>query len=168
MNSLSRNLSSAVLLLALVAGCKSREAKTPATEPTTPVAPIAAEPITPSPTPAASEATAPTGSNPQAGKRLRDHLARAAEAKVNRVVLGASGAGRELLRQLDAAGTAEYLTKVGLDQTYDGPVVRCPNDLEVVLSDASGTLLGVIGYCGDNARFDLPDGTFGGIKAPRP
>jgi hypothetical protein len=39
---------------------------------------------------------------------------------------------------------------------------------ELALSDAAGKLLGTIGFCQDSARFDAPDGTFGGIKATRP
>ncbi len=157
-------------LLVAAAGCKSGKGQdapsAPPAEPTSAPAP-SAEPAGPPPT---TEAPARPDEPPApaAQKPLREYLATATSAKVSSVELAAGGARKKLLKELDTAATAAYLAKVGLDQTASGPVVKCPSDTLVELADAGGKALGTIGYCGTAARFDAPDGTFGGISAPAP
>ena len=79
-----------------------------------------------------------------------------------------NGIEKKEVRKLDGKATKEYLARVGLAQRADGALVKCPNDLQVELSNAAGMLLGTIGYCKGHARFDAPDGSFGGINAPPP
>lgn len=169
MSAFSRTIFLALLVAA--AGCKSGKShdapSAPPAEPTANAPAPGAE--VPSPPPA-TEAPARPEERPAAAtqKPLREYLAAATSAKVSSVELAAGGASKKLIKELDAAATAAYLAKVGLDQAATGPVVRCPSDTLVELADASGKALGTIGYCGTAARFDAPDGTFGGISAPAP
>lgn len=78
------------------------------------------------------------------------------------------GATTKELSKLDEKATRAYLGKVDLNQTASGGLVRCPDDVVMKFLDANGKELGSFGFCGEHARFDPPDGTFGGIKAPRP
>lgn len=166
MSAFSRTIFFALLVAA--AGCKSGKGQD---------APPPAEPTASAPTPSPAPSTPPAteaparpeeGSAATTQKPLREYLATAASAKVQSVELAAGGASKKLLKELDAAATTAYLAKVGLDQAATGPVVKCPSDTLVELADASGKALGTIGYCGTAARFDAPDGTFGGISAPAP
>lgn len=163
MSSFSRTVSLFLLGALLgVAGCKSGKGhEAPA--------PTMAEP-TGAGAPAATEAPARPDDTAEAKRKpLREYLSAATSAKVLRLESNpAGGASKKLLKELDAAATAAYLAKVGLDQAATGPLVRCPSDTLVELADASGNALGTIGYCGTAARFDAPDGTFGGISAPAP
>lgn len=179
------------LLWPLAAGCKkAAEPAAPGASEPTAAAPAAGEaaaaaPAAPAP-PAAppagiavgepaptapparpdSEAAAPTSG--ATVEPLSRYLANATSAQVFQIKLGGSGASKTLQKTLTEAETKAYLAKVGLDQRADGPVVRCPNDKEVQLADATGKPLGTLGFCGEAARFDAPDGTFGGIKAAAP
>ena len=100
---------------------------------------------------------------------LSTYLDGAVVAKVFELKSGSSnGIEKKEVRQLDDKETKEYLALVGLAQRADGGLVRCPDDLQVELSNAEGMLLGTIGYCKGHARFDAPDGTSGGINASRP
>ncbi|HVK87470.1 MAG TPA: hypothetical protein VM513_25310 [Kofleriaceae bacterium] len=117
-------------------------------------------------TPAPTAATAPAET---AKPPLSSYLDTAVAAKLFEIKLDPSGPVKKSeTKQLGEKETKDYLARIGLAQRADGPVVRCPNDAELVLSDASGKVLGTIGFCQDHARFDAPDGTFGGINATRP
>jgi hypothetical protein len=97
-------------------------------------------------------------------KPLRAYLATARRAKVF--------AHRVETETLDERKTQAYLRELDLDQVADGPLVRCPSNREIRFEDASGKPLGTIGICDYPwagakevaARFDAPDGTFGGIR----
>lgn len=169
MSAFSRMIFLALLFAA--AGCKSGKGQdAPAAPPAEPTASAPAPSAEPSGPPPATEAPARPEEAPAAvaQKPLREYLAAATSAKVSSVEIAAGGARKKLLKELDAAATTAYLAKVGLDQTASGPVVKCPSDTVVELADAGGKALGSIGYCGTAARFDAPDGTFGGISAPAP
>jgi hypothetical protein len=120
-----------------------------------------AKPEPPSASPAAPEATRP--------KPLSAYLDGAVAAKVFAMQPGAGdGVKKTEVEQLDETQTKDYLARVGLAQRADAGLVKCPGDTAVELTNAAGTLLGTIGYCKEHARFDAPDGTFGGIKPPSP
>lgn len=171
MSSFTRTVSLVLLGAALAAaGCKSgkgHEAPSASAAEPTASAPTAAPDVAPPPTapPARPDESPAAGSV----KPLREYLSAATSAKVLRVELDpAGGARKTLVKELDAAATSAYLAKVGLEQAATGPLVKCPSDTLVELADASGKALGTIGFCGTAARFDAPDGSFGGITAPAP
>lgn len=112
---------------------------------------------------------APAAPEAAARKPLSAYLDDAVAAKVFEMKPGTGdGMTKTEVRQLDEQQTKAYLARVGLAQRADGGLVKCPSDTTVELANAAGKLLGTIGYCKDHARFDAPDGTFGGIKAPSP
>lgn len=115
------------------------------------------------------ETNVPASASAQRPPPLSTYLDSAVAATVFEVKPGSSSAfEKKEVRKLDAKETKEFLARVGLAQRADGGLVKCPDDLLIELTDAGGTLLGTIGYCKDHARFNSPDGQFGGIKAPRP
>jgi hypothetical protein len=140
-----------LLVLSLLLACSKTEKAPSAGQATTTAAPTATAP-------------ADTAKPP-----LSKYLDAAVAAKLFEVKLDPSGPVKKAeVKQLGEKETKDYLARIGLAQRADGPVVKCPNDAELVLSDASGKVLGTIGFCQDHARFDAPDGTFGGINATRP
>ncbi|APR82098.1 Hypothetical protein A7982_07447 [Minicystis rosea] len=100
-----------------------------------------------------------------AGKRtLRDYLAGAVSARVLERQTGSTSIELVPTRTLGEAEVKAKLASINLDQVPDGPLVRCPSTTVYELADKDGRALGAIGYCGNAARFDAPDGTRGGIR----
>lgn len=151
------------IVLVLFAACSKTERATPNPTPApapAPAAPAAAAP--PAPTPGAP--AEPAADKPP----LSTYLSTAAAGTLYEIKLKPEGGvDKHELKRLDEAATKQYLERIGLAQRADGPVVKCPNDAVLELADAAGKPLGSIGFCQDNARFDAPDGTFGGIQATR-
>jgi hypothetical protein len=141
------------LFSSLIVGCKNS-----APEPPAAVAPNAAA--------ASSPATAGSASGGAAMAPLAQYLSRAVSATLYKLGRDTGGvATRSLVQTMSEADTKAYLARVNLDQSPNGPLVRCPDDKEIEFTDATGNSLGTIGFCGTHARFDK---TFGGITAPLP
>lgn len=116
---------------------------------------------------AAPPAAAPAAAAP--GKPLSDHLGAAVAATVYAIKVQPGGAEKTKTQGLDEAATKAYLGRLDLAQRADGPVAKCPDDTVVEFTDAGGTLLGTIGFCGATAaRFTGADGKTGGIRATAP
>jgi hypothetical protein len=99
---------------------------------------------------------------------LAAYLDRAAAATLFEIELDVTGVKKREVKKLDAGQTKSYLARLDLAQRFDGPVVKCPSNAVLELTDAGGTVLGKIGFCHGHARFDAPDGTFSGIQAALP
>jgi len=123
----------------------------------------AAPDTTPTPAPATAPAPAPAPASSEL-QPLSHYLADAVSIKVWSM---SSETGKKLETTLGADATKAWLAKLDLGQKADGPLVRCPSDTLYELFDAGGKALGSVGFCQDAARFDGPDGKFGGIKASR-
>ena len=105
----------------------------------------------------------------QSKKPLSHYLATATRVKVHQLNINAAGGGEKLLtKTLSAKETKDYLGRLDLNQRADGPLVRCPPTETHAFEDAAGTALGSISFCGEHARFDAPDKSFGGIHASKP
>ncbi|MGA9525521.1 MAG: hypothetical protein WBV82_28940 [Myxococcaceae bacterium] len=105
----------------------------------------------------------------QSKKPLSHYLAQAVRVKVHEMKMNPAGGSRKVLtRTLSEDETRAYLGRIDLNQLADGPLVRCPSTESLDFEDATGTLLGSISFCNEHARFDAPDKSFGGIKAPKP
>ncbi len=130
-------------------------------------APAAAAPAAPAPTPPPPAPAADVVAAP--GKPLSDHLGAAVAATVYAIKVQPGGAEKTKTQGLDEAATKAYLGRLDLAQRADGPVAKCPDDTVVEFTDAGGTLLGTIGFCGPTAaRFTGADGKTGGIRATAP
>ena len=155
----------------LAAGCsKAKDDASGAAKPAPAPAPTAPAPTAPAPTAPDPAPTAPAPTAPApAGKPLSVHLASADTATVFAVKIQPGGAEKTKTRSLDATATKAYLAGLDLAQLADGPVAKCPSDTVVEFADASGALVGTLGFCGDQAAsFTGADGTMGGVRASAP
>ena len=110
-----------------------------------------------------------TATAPQQNPPLSTYVDGAVAAKLFAFAPDASGRmSKREVKQFDRAETKRYLARLDLAQRLDGAIVKCPSDSALELADASGKPLGTIGFCQGHARFDAPDGRFGGITAPLP
>lgn len=157
----------AVLLMGLSLGCSKKTEPTPA-----PVAsaPATVEPSTVKPEQPLPPDPATASAEPEKEKQpLSAYLSGAVAVVVSSVTLNPSGGATvKETQKLDEKATKAFLAKLDLTQKADGGVVRCPDDTIVAFRDAAGKALGSIGFCGDAARFAVPGGVAGGIKATKP
>ena len=160
------------LLMFIAAACSKSEkpAAAPPTNPTAPGPSMAATPNDPPAKPEQPPPPPPPGDPPPAApvkemQALSTYLAPAVAATF---FTRDTDLAMKETKKLDEKATKAYLSKLDLTQTGTGGLVKCPNDSELKLFDAAAKLVGTIGFCQNNARFDAPDGAFGGINAQRP